>query len=203
MKYSIGIGSLIVFIAVILISAVAANILIQVSSNLQQKALLTGRTSIQEVSSGIKVVTIYGKANMSTLNVEKLAIILELSPGSREIDLNTTKIEISDTTKLSILSYNTQAFYVGGDLFNNTAWNYLDDKTYGIVVLNDLDGSISKYNPIMNRGDRVALIIDSNKVFGGLSKSDYVYGKVKPEYGVSASFGFYIPSLIEEVIILS
>ncbi len=203
MKYSVGIGSLIVFIAVILLSAVAANILIQVSSNLQQKALLTGRNSIYEVSSGIKIVTIYGDVNMTTLKLEKLAMILELAPGSRPIDLNATKVEISDTRKLSVLSYNSSAYYVGGDLFNNSAWNYLDDKSFGIVVLNDLDNSIRSETPIMNRGDRIAIIIDLGKVFGGLSKGDYVYGKIEPEYGVDASFSFYVPSLIEEVIILS
>ncbi len=202
MKSSIGIGSLIIFIAVVLISAVAANILIQVSSNLQQKALLTGRNSLYEVSSGVRIVTIYGYANLTTLKVEKLAILLEPSPGSRPIDINVTKVMISDTKILSVLSYNSSAYYVGGDLFNNTAWDYLDNKSFGIVVLNDLDGSIRRDTPVMNRGDRIAIIIDVGKVFGGLVKGDYVYGKVKPEFGVDASFGFYIPSLIEEVIIL-
>ncbi|MBD3260593.1 MAG: flagellin, partial [Candidatus Altiarchaeales archaeon] len=59
-KGLMGVGTLIVFIAVILVAAVAATVLISFSSSLQQKSLDTGSQAEEGVATGAEVISVMG-----------------------------------------------------------------------------------------------------------------------------------------------
>ncbi len=59
-KGEMGVGTLIIFIAMIIVAAVAATVLIQTAYMLQQQAMETGDIAIQDVATGFKVITIQG-----------------------------------------------------------------------------------------------------------------------------------------------
>ena len=83
---SIGIGAMIVFIALILVAAVASAVIIQTGEKLQQNAQQAGSDTQQEISGKISIVTVW--VGTATVNAEELTVVFELAPGSEPI-LNT------------------------------------------------------------------------------------------------------------------
>lgn len=93
-----GVGTLLIFIAMILVAAVAAGVLVQTAYELQQQAEATGDQALQEVATGLKVVAIYGMTNNSSgaLVITDLYLKVALTAGSPVINLATLIIEISN-----------------------------------------------------------------------------------------------------------
>ena len=71
---SIGIGAMIVFIAMVLVAGIAASVLIQTSTNLETQAMATGSQTTDEVSTGIAVYGVLGYTNSSVEDISKLVI---------------------------------------------------------------------------------------------------------------------------------
>ena len=63
---AIGIGAMIVFIAMILVAGIAASVLVSTSNTIQIQALATGQQTTKEVASGISVFEISGKVNVTS-----------------------------------------------------------------------------------------------------------------------------------------
>ena len=97
-RAEVGVGTLIVFIAMVLVAAVAAAVLINTSGTLQQRAQATGKEATQEVSSNLKVVGIYGVRNTTALDLWDLKMNIELSAGATSTDLTRLVIRYSDGT---------------------------------------------------------------------------------------------------------
>ncbi|MFW6230818.1 MAG: archaellin/type IV pilin N-terminal domain-containing protein [Nanoarchaeota archaeon] len=86
-KADMGIGTLIIFIAMILVAAIAAGVLIQTATSLQNKALLTGERTKGQVATGMQTLLLYA-TNGSDGNVEDFRQKVKLSPGSDPVTLN-------------------------------------------------------------------------------------------------------------------
>jgi flagellin-like protein len=85
-KADMGIGTLIIFIAMILVAAIAAGVLIQTATSLQNKALLTGERTKGQVATGMSTLILYA-TNGSDGDVEDFRQKIKLSPGSDPVTL--------------------------------------------------------------------------------------------------------------------
>ena len=211
---AIGIGAMIVLIAMILVAGVAASVLISTSNTLQSQAMKTGAQTTREVASGISVFGVIGQVNMTgtTYNdLQKIAVTVSPKPGSEKIDLNNTYILISDGTTKTLLTYayNETGVYndsVTGDIFDgmsNWNWSNLSAETFGIGVLMDYDTSMSRYNPVLTRGDKAILYLYTNAtyVFGSqIGERKEIFGRVIPEVGAPGVISFTSPKAYVDVI---
>ena len=88
----VGIGTLIIFIAMVLVAAVAAAVLIQTSGVLQQKAQLSGKEATAEVSSNLKVISVIATASGEAATA--LDLLVQVSAGGNPIDMNSSKLKV-------------------------------------------------------------------------------------------------------------
>ena len=105
---SIGIGSLIIFVAMMLVAGIAATVVIQTMNSMQQQALETSRETIRDIANGIEVTRVSGKINGG--NITQMAIFVSPVVGSDAIDLIQSHIDLSNTVRKVILYYDSNHF---------------------------------------------------------------------------------------------
>jgi archaellin len=86
---AIGIGAMIVFIALILVAAVASAVIIQTGEKLQQNAQQTGSDTQQEIGGKISIIAVIAGAGVGAAAADEIDITFELAPGSEPM-LDTT-----------------------------------------------------------------------------------------------------------------
>ena len=198
---AIGIGTLIIFIAMILVAGMSASILIETMNSLEQTALNSGQEAVKDISSGLKVTHISGYNNGTV--IDQIAIFIELTAGSDVIDFTETYISITDASKEIILNYTTSVFSssISNGLFGTVNSSMLTATQFGIMVIRDIDGSCSSTEPTINNEDLVVLLVNTSKCFSGLSTRTEVSGNVVPEQGISGVISFTTPSTYIDTII--
>lgn len=81
---SIGIGAMIVFIALILVAAVASTIIIKTAEELQQRAEATGDDTRDEISGKIQLIMAYvsGETGGGATTVDEITLVVQMAAGS-------------------------------------------------------------------------------------------------------------------------
>jgi flagellin FlaB len=194
----VGIGTLIVFIAMVLVAAVAASVIMQTAENLQQRAYAVGKQTIRDVSTGLRVIGITGYTDVNKTKLEYLAIAITPRAGSYDVDLNKTLLYIQ-LDNYSVLSLNLASKVnrvTEGGIFNTLNLSLLNETNFGVISIHDRDDSIMKTNGISTT-DQAILIVNLTAVLtttNGLMPGEVLEGKLVPDVGASGIFVVQSPN---------
>jgi len=179
----VGIGTLIVFIAMVLVAAIAAGVLVNTAGFLQATAEDAGQESVDKVTNRLDVVSQHGLVNGSSdKTVDSLNLTVRLAAGSGAVSLEDTTIKyVSDSTARNLV-YKNETGDSGESLGTVSKYDTavadegLNKTEYTAVALDD-DGDTSY--PVLNgQADRFEIVINTSVVEGsgtnGLSTGDSV-----------------------------
>ena len=91
----VGIGTLIVFIAMVLVAAIAAGVLINTAGLLQAQAQQTGEETTAEVSDLVTISEVVGSDSNSNSTIDELNVSMRLASGSDPINMSRASYTIS------------------------------------------------------------------------------------------------------------
>jgi archaeal flagellin FlaB len=140
-RAQVGIGTMIVFIATILVAATAAAVLIDTSGKLQERSSSTGTEATQQVASNLVLLQVTGSRADVDDDIQHVNFTLSLAPGASLVDLQQLKVRISDGSDITTFSY------VDGPS---------DVETFNATFQRDHGDT----NPVMSRGDLVSIHVD-------------------------------------------
>jgi flagellin FlaB len=122
----VGIGTLIVFIAMVLVAAIAAGVLINTAGFLQTQAEATGEESTQQVSDRLQIVSQSGYLNdPSAGDVDHLQFVVAQSPGASNIDLDEVSAELIGADGQETIQLDDDSATI--DIFTGGSNNVLTD----------------------------------------------------------------------------
>jgi archaeal flagellin FlaB len=181
-KAEMGMGTLIIFIAMILVAAVAAGVLISTTETLQNKALATGKATSTEVGTSMTVVQLYAEDGTNQ-NLEEFTEVIKLSSGSEPIRFTDLLLTMSlDNTSAdyeygsNITCTNTSQTVPGG--------NY--GISYSITGPNNKSGYLTK-------GDVVKLCFQAPR---SVSESEELSVSLIPKVGTVRKVETSLPDLM-------
>ncbi len=108
-KAAQGVGTLIVFIALILVSGIAAAVLVQTATSLQSQSTGVSNQVEEKITKGIEVVQVtVSDVSDGTINqtTDILNILTRLSVGSGPINLDNLLISMDSTTNTALFEVN-------------------------------------------------------------------------------------------------
>ncbi len=187
-KAQVGIGTMIVFIATVLVAAIAAGVLITTSNELQAKSQQTGQEATEQVASNLAVVSMVGKRDSTaSTSIDDLELYLTLSPGASDVDLSQARIFMSDGTNQYVLSY---AAATSGTEFAAT-----DQR--------DADNSFSAASPVISSGDLIRVDIDVASVGITATPRANLELRLVPEVGESVFKSIRLPNSYAQDLVIA
>ena len=158
----VGIGTLIVFIAMVLVAAIAAGVLINTAGLLQSQAEATGEETSQQISDRVQVTTVTGTVGNgsedSALNdtrIDRVGLTVFRSPGSGDIDLTNVIIEVFANGESDTLTFEGD----DDDVANSTDILPEDQRIIeGQFLIQDIQGADD--GALEDNSDRAELLFD-------------------------------------------
>ncbi|SER19767.1 archaellin/type IV pilin N-terminal domain-containing protein [Natrinema salaciae] len=178
----VGIGTLIVFIAMVLVAAIAAGVLINTAGLLQSQASNTGSDTQQEVANQISVIDAVGVTTSDGSGndyIGNLSLTVKKSAGSEEIDLSSATIQYTSDTTATTLTY--------ADATGPTASEFSTA----------LESSTGQKDALINSDERVSIWLDLSAIESngnGLETGADATIQIVDQSGATSVYGVNVPN---------
>ena len=208
----VGIGTLIVFIAMVLVAAIAAGVLINTAGFLQSQAEATGQESTDLVSERIDVTSTVGIVN-NTDSPEELAEIrvgVAGAAGSNQIDLSSATIQaVGPNGQENLIFTDSDNATANGAssgtlLSNETSSNGTADIPEGTFAVQNSSGTfVTASEAVLNDEERFTIVFNpANSPFGddtsSFGQSDQSSLDIVSPSGATTSVDLRAPDLFTE-----
>jgi len=212
----VGIGTLIVFIAMVLVAAIAAGVLINTAGFLQTKSEETGQQSGQQVTNRMQVDSVVGthlkpKPASEHKYVGVVNVTVKKSPGATNIDLENATIQWigpSGTYNLIATTVESKSAAIDGR-FNITSFkdaddskpvlNAPDDRMILTLDVGEDDTGYSTVGWTDENGDLVSGDVEFAGVDTQLEEGESVTLQITTKSGATTTESFTVPSTLSGV----
>jgi archaeal flagellin FlaB len=177
-KAEMGMGTLIIFIAMILVAAVAAAVLISTTETLQNKALATGKATSTEVGTSLTTIDLYAEDG-SNQNIENFTQTIKLSSGSESVKFEDLLVGLSLSDRTIDFEFNSSG-----------SCNAPSTSYYSIQYI--INGSNHKANYLV-AGDVAKVCYVSTRV---VNESEDITIRLVPKVGSTHTLKASIPDLM-------
>ena len=163
----VGIGTLIVFIAMVLVAAIAAGVLVNTAGFLQATAEDTGQESVDQVTNRLDVISQHGIVNDSdptnySATIDELRLAVRMSSGSGELALQNSTIKYTSETTATNLVYENRSLAGGTDVTQQNVSSLADNE----FTVEDKNDNGDSYPVLDEESDRFEIVINASKVEG-------------------------------------
>ncbi|WP_434521202.1 archaellin/type IV pilin N-terminal domain-containing protein [Halorubrum sp. AS12] len=157
----VGIGTLIVFIAMVLVAAIAAGVLINTAGFLQTQAEATGEESTSQVSERVQVVSQSGvvatdAAGSGEKGIGSLEFVIASAPGAGNVDLDEVTAELVGADGQETFQLQDDPPVTNVNIFTSSqSDNVLTDNSDRAEVSVDLEALSDQYE--LTEGDSITV----------------------------------------------
>ena len=186
----VGIGTLIVFIAMVLVAAIAAGVLINTAGFLQSGAEETGQQSSDQVTNRLQVVSAVGE-DINGDTVDTVRVTVKQAPGANNIDLSTTTLQFVHSSGSTDLTFPDSGGYA--DTSPGTATDF------HVTDVQDEDNSVNgDDNVVLNDpADRAQIILDTSSITSnGFGEGDTATVQINTQSGGNTELRLVVPETL-------
>ncbi len=181
-RAQVGIGTLIVFIAMVLVAAIAAGVLVNTAGFLQATAEDTGQESVDQVTERVDVLNEHATVNSSGDGIAYLNLTVGLASGAGAVDMDDTTVKYVSDSSVATLT--------------NSSSTTADDSNFKLTAVVGTDADDS-YGVLNSNEDRYEVAINTEAIEGdGLETSETVQLEITTQSGGTTEVVLTMPDQI-------
>lgn len=183
-RAEIGIGSMVIFVSMVLTASGAASVVISSTSDVQQEAQSTSAQAINDVAAGIWVISVAGQVDHSLYEISKLDMYVRLQPGSPSLGLENMMVVVSYGDVRMELAFGDGA---------------PTSTSYGCQLMVAASQASANWTQahVLGYGDMAKLTIAGGAAGLGIKPLTHVAIDLIPNYGQATETGFFTPEVYE------